>query len=158
MSDWIQVPGCVKKGYGVASGRLQSPRFPDGTIAMQIPFFRDLGLDLSAYFPGTINLSIAPYQYAIKQAKYTFENVKWSPNDPAEDFSFFDCQLILDLDRVFNGLIYYPHPETKPEHFQSPDILEILAPSIDGLAYEDRLMLAVNSQQINIDLPSSENT
>jgi hypothetical protein len=160
MSDWIQVKGCIKKGYGVASGQAQNSRFPQGTLEMQKPFFRDRGLDLSAYFPGTINLSIAPYKYEINQAKYTFEHVKWSPNHPAEDFSFFDCQISIDVDspeerpcqRVVNGLIYYPHPETKPEHFQSPDILEILAPPIAGLAYEQELIIAVNMQQININL------
>jgi hypothetical protein len=152
MSDWIQVKGCVNRGYGVASGQAQNPRFPQGTIEMQKPFFRDRGLDLSAYFPGTINLSIAPCKYKIKQAKYTFKQVKWSPNDPAEDFSFFDCQISIDVDRVLNGLIYYPHPETKPEHFQSPDILEIIAPFIGDLAYEQELIIAVNSQQLNIDL------
>jgi hypothetical protein len=151
MSDWIKVKGCIKKGYGVASGQAQNPRFPQGTIEMQKPFFRELGLDLSAYFPGTINLSIAPCKYEIKQAKYTFRQVKWSPNDPAEDFSFFDCQMILEPDRVFNGLIYHPHPETKPEHFQSPDILEILAPFIGVLNYGHELILAVNSQQLKIE-------
>jgi hypothetical protein len=150
MSDWIEIKGLVKKGYGVASGQAKNPRFPQGTIAMQRPFFRDRGLDLSEYFPGTINLSIAPYKYEIERAKYTFKQVKWSPNDPAEDFSFFDCQILLAVDRVFNGLIYYPHPETKPEHFQSPDILEILAPFISNLAYENELIIAVNNQQISI--------
>ncbi|AFY91351.1 hypothetical protein [Chamaesiphon minutus] len=151
MSDWIKVKGWIEKGYGVASGQAQNPRFPQGTIEMQKPFFRGRGLDLSAYFPGTINLSIAPCKYKIKQAKYTFKQVKWSPNDPAEDFSFFDCQIVLEVDRVVNGLIYYPHPETKPEHFQPPDILEIIAPFISNLEYENELVIAVNSQQINIE-------
>ena len=26
------------------------------------------------------------------------------------------------------GHIYYPHPDTKPEHFQQPDVLELLLP------------------------------
>jgi hypothetical protein len=111
MSDWIQVKGHVKTGYGVASGQAQNPRFPQGTIEMQKPFFRDRGLDLSAYFAGSINLSIAPCKYEIKQAKYTFKQVKWSPNDPAEDFSFFDCQLSIESNRVFNALIYHPQSD-----------------------------------------------
>jgi hypothetical protein len=151
MSDLIKVKGCVKKGYGVASGQAQNPRFPQGTIEMQKSFFHDRGLDLSAYFSGTINLSIVPCKYEIKQAKCTFKQVKWSPNDPAEDFSFFDCQIIIEPSKVINGLIYYPHPETKPEHFQSPDIIEILAPYIDELSYGDELILVVNSQQIKIE-------
>ena len=46
MSDWIQVKGIVREGYGVASGRSENPRFPRGTIEMQKPFFREQGLDL----------------------------------------------------------------------------------------------------------------
>jgi hypothetical protein len=99
-----------------------------------------------------INLSIAPHNYKIHQAKYTFPQVKWSPNDPAEDFSFFDCQISLDRDKVIDGLIYYPHPDTKPEHFQAPDILEIMLPFVSGLTANSQLMLAVNSQQMSIDL------
>ena len=123
MNDWIQVIGQIEIGYGVASGRAGNPRFPQGTIEMQKPYFYDRGLDLSSYFSGTINLSIAPHKYELKQAKHTFKQVKWSPNDPAEDFSFFDCQILLESDKEIDGLIYYPHPDTKPEHFQAPDIL-----------------------------------
>jgi hypothetical protein len=32
------------------------------------------------------------------------------------------------------GYIYWPHPETKPEHFQDPHTVEILAPGLDGVA------------------------
>jgi hypothetical protein len=106
MSDWIQVKGVVRKGYGVASGRSEDPRFPQGTLEMQKSFFRERGLNLDDYFLGTINLSIAPYQYAIKKAKYTFKNVKWSPNEPAEDFSFFDCRILINPNIQFSGLLY----------------------------------------------------
>ena len=117
---------------------------------MQIPFFQEQGLDLDAYFPGTINFSISPNNYQIRKAKYTFRNVEWSPNDPAEDFSFFDCRILLQSNEVVSGLIYYPHPETKPEHFQSPDILEIMAPYISDLKYGDNLIIEVDSQQMVI--------
>lgn len=150
MTNWVQIKGLVKKGYGVASGKAKDPRFPNGTIEMQKPFFQELGLDLSNYFPGTINVSIAPRTYKIKQAKYTFSNVKWSA-EPAEDFSFCDCQILLNQEKPQPGFIYYPHPETKPEHFQTPDTLEIITYSISNLKYGDELIIAVNSEQINID-------
>lgn len=150
MENWIEIKGEVKKGYGVASGRAKDPRFPDGTIKMQKPFFRELGLDLSQYFPGTINISIAPHRYEIKAAKYTFRNLKWAAAEPAEDFSFCDCQILLNTGKSQPGLIYYPHPETKPEHFQTPDTLEIITSFIGGLRYGDELIIAVNPQQINI--------
>jgi len=153
VTDWVGVCGVVTQGYGVASGKAQDPRFPEGTIAMQIPFFRDLGLDLSGYFPGTLNLSIAPQWYRVKQPRYTFRHVKWCP-EPAEDFSFFDCRIMQDGGQgngmVWKGLIYYPHPETKPEHFQSPDLLEVLVGFIPNLAYGDRLRVELDDQQIEI--------
>lgn len=145
----IQVKGVIKPGYGVASGKGNDTRFPDGTIAMQKPVFRQLGLDLSSYFSGTLNISIYPYEYTIKSSKYTFRNVKWSPTEPAEDFSFFDCR-ILHYQTVTCGLIYYPHPETKPEHFQTADILEVIAPKIQGLQYGDQVILECDRHQIEI--------
>ena len=150
MSDWIQVKGIVKQGYGVASGLGGDPRFPQGTIRLQLPFFEARGLKLDEYFPGTINVSIAPHAYTIKQAKHTFKTVKWSPNSPAEDFSFFDCRLLLSTGQRLNGLIYYPHPETKPEHFQSADVLEIITTPIESLQYGDALTLEVDRHQIAI--------
>jgi hypothetical protein len=149
-SDLIQVKGTVKRGHGVASGRASDPRFLHGTIAMQQPYFQHRGLDLERYFAGTINVSIYPHTYAIARAKYTFRDVKWCADAPSEDFSFFDCRLILPGKIEVAGLIYYPHPDTKPEHFQSPDILEIMTEYIQGLAYEDPLILEVDRRQISI--------
>lgn len=124
---------------------------------MQVPYFAELGLKLEQYHSATINLAIFPHQYKIINPKYTFRNVKWSAENPAEDFSFLDCRILLPSERltlgkveVLRGLIYYPHPETKPEHFQSPDVLEILTGYIDNLHYGDELTLEVNSQQIKI--------
>ena len=150
MSNWVKVRGTIKKGYGVASGRGGDVRFPRGTIEMQKPFFSERGLDLEPYFSGTLNISISPHEYSVKQAKYTFENVKWAENEPAEDFSFFDCRIRLKNGEVQEGLIYYPHPDTKPEHFQAADILEIITFKIDDLKYDARIILEVDSQQIEI--------
>ena len=148
---WISVTGQIESGYGVASGRAGDPRFPQGTLAMQRPFFAQLGLELGDYFLGTLNLSIAPHRYKIKQAKYTFRQVRWSDAAPAEDFSFFDCRLKLGFKPACNGLIYYPHPETKPEHFQSPTTLEVMTGWISGLRSGDWVQLEVDPQQISFE-------
>jgi hypothetical protein len=84
----IRVKAIVVKGHGVASGKSFDPRFQGGTIEMQKPVFQALGLHLDEYYSGTINLSIAPLEYKIKRAKYTFRNVLWSDTAPPEDFSF----------------------------------------------------------------------
>jgi len=138
------------QGHGVASGQGGDPRYPKGTIALQKPFFAERGVNLDQYFPGTINVSIAPYQYAIKAPKCTLKNVKWTEAGLIEDFSFFDCRLSFENRKELTGLIYYPHPETKPEHFQAPDILEIITYPIDDLNYGDELLLEVNQNQIEI--------
>ncbi|MGB3760887.1 MAG: hypothetical protein WBA07_31710 [Rivularia sp. (in: cyanobacteria)] len=150
MNDWKKVKGIIKKGYGVASGKGGDKRFPNGTIEMQKPFFRKLGLDLEPYFAGTLNISISPHQYKVKQAKYTLKNLKWAEKEPAEDFSFFDCRIQLKNGELQEGLIYYPHPDTKPEHFQAADILEIITFKIDDLKYNDNIILEVDNQQIEI--------
>jgi hypothetical protein len=150
MGNWISVKGKVQRGYGVASGKSGDSRFPKGTLELQKPFFYERGLNLDDYYLGTINLSISPHQYEVKVPKCTFRNVKWSPDNPAEDFSFLDCRIVTDSNSPLNGLIYYPHPETKPEHFQSPDILEIITFPIDGLKEGDELTIELDRQQMEI--------
>ncbi|NET37508.1 MAG: hypothetical protein F6K19_36705 [Cyanothece sp. SIO1E1] len=150
MITWTKISGVVVKGHGVASGQANDSRFPEGTIQMQKPAFSERGLCLDAYFPGTLNISILPHSYAIQQSKYTFREVKWAADRPAEDFSFFDCRILLNDKRILEGLIYYPHPETKPEHRQDAGTLEVLTAFIDGLRYGDTLVLEVNPKQIMI--------
>lgn len=142
------VLGTVVPGHGVASGQGGDPRFPGGTIQMQRAAFALRGLCLDAYFPGTINVSIHPYRYAVQQAKYTFRQVKWAKDAPPEDFSFFDCRVVLKGARRLPGLIYYPHPETKPEHFQDPTTLEVLTEFIDDLSYGMSLGLELDPTQL----------
>lgn len=137
------------KGHQVASGLGGDPRFPGGTIQSQIPYFRALGLELGDYYCGTLNLSIAPWQFKPRQARYRFAKLCWTEQAPAEDFSFFDCQLLI-TDQVIEGLVYYPHPETKPEHFQPTSVLEVLAPFIPNLAYGAELKLKLDDQQITL--------
>lgn len=117
---------------------------------MQTPFFQKLGLDLSAFFPATLNISISPKTFTLQQPKYTFKNVQWHQEYPAEDFSFSPCRVIFQ-EITYDGLIYYPHPETKIGHFQEPTIVEVLVNSfIPQLHYGDRIILEVNPGEILI--------
>ncbi len=153
MSD-ITVPAQIVAGHKVASGQGGDPRFPGGTLRMQLPHFQERGLDLSPYYPGTLNLSIAPLQYEVVSPKLTFRQVKWCATEPAEDFSFFDCEIRPAHQKEFvAGLIYFPHPDTKPEHFQPPDVLEVLAPRLTDLSYGDVLDLRVDATQLQFRTP-----
>lgn len=147
---WPNVTATVMPGHRVASGLNHNPRFPGGTLVMQAPYFARLGLDLARYHPGTLNLSIAPHRYRVVNPRLTFRQVKWHPVEPAEDFSFFDCQLSLPGQEPVAALIYYPHPETKPEHFQAPDVLEVLSPTLLGIVYGMQVALAVDPAQMEI--------
>lgn len=138
----------IVPGHRVASGLNGDPRFPGGTIRMQQPHFARLGLDLTAFHPATLNVSIAPCFYQIVAPRLTFRSVKWHPTEPAEDFSFFDARVTLPGSDPVYGLIYQPHPETKPEHFQKPDVLELLLPFLSAVSYGDALLLKTPAGQM----------
>jgi len=46
------------------------------------------------------------------------------------------------------GLVYDPHPETKPEHFQAADVLAILCPYGTGVRYGMGVDLIVDRRRI----------
>ncbi len=58
-----------------------------------------------------------------------------------------NCKVIVGSETV-DGLIYYPHPESKPEHFHPPDILEVLLPWLQGVQYGAKLQLMLRSDQL----------
>lgn len=145
------IPATIVQGHRVASGLNGNPRFPGGTLRMQLPFFAELGLDLSAFYPGTLNVSIAPLSYRVVQPRHTFRALKWHPEDLAEDFSFFDVTVHRDDGEPVRGWIYHPHPDTKPVHFQKPDVLELLLPWTEGLSYGTKIRLEVPVEQMMIE-------
>jgi len=145
----MKVNAVVEQGHGVASGKAKDPRYPQGTLNAQLAHFKRKGLDLSQFFPGTINLDIAPYFYKIKKPKHFLKNINWSQFIPPENFYFFDAALHIN-NNSYKGLIYMPDPATKAEHFQNPTIIELLLPKIDGLKYGDKVLLEVDDQQIEL--------
>ncbi|WP_107668617.1 hypothetical protein [Cyanothece sp. BG0011] len=147
--EWINVTGIITKGHQVASGMAKNSPYPQGTIEMQTPFFKELGLDIAAFFPGTLNINIRPYKFKLYNPQYTFETVKWNPNSPSETFSFSCCQIFYQQTQ-YTGLIYYPHPETKPTHFQDDSTLEILTQPLDGIQYGQSMQLNLNPKEIDI--------
>jgi hypothetical protein len=154
---WQEIRVQVVEGHRVASGLNLNPRFPGGTLRMQALYFLDRGLDITCFHLATINVRIAPWVYRVVQARYTFRQLKWHPTEPAEDFSFFDFRWRLDVLGYLPGLIYFPHPETKPEHFQPSDMLELLLPRvIPGITYGMNATIEVPSDQLCLELPSTD--
>ena len=145
----ITLMGIVKSGHQVASGIAENSPYERGTLAMQLPFFQDLGVDLRGFYLGTLNVSIAPHTFELLQPKYTFPEVKWHPDYPAETFSFSPC-VVEYQDIAYEGLVYYPHPETKIGHFQDESIIEVITTKIPNLNYGDRLILKLDPQEIKL--------
>src|SRR5262245_5477468 len=143
----ITVQGTIVRGHGVAAKA--SEHYPRGTIEMQTPFFKDRGLDLTALYSGTLNISIHPDRFRIKNAEYKFSQVAWTAKHPPEDFSFSKCRVLHD-NRKYSGWIYYPHPETKIRHHQNFSVVEIIAQLIPGISYGDRVEIEMNSMEVEI--------
>jgi len=149
-TSWVIVDGVVVAGHKVASGQAADSPYPAGTIALQRPHFLALGMDLRPYFAGTLNVSIAPYAAKLTQPEFTFPLVQWHPAAPPETFSFSKCKLGMG-DRIYDGWIYYPHPETKPCHFQAPDILELLMPLISAVNYGSTVQVWTNPAEVALE-------
>lgn len=126
------IEGKVISGYGFASGQGKDPRYPNGTLILQLPFFKEKGLDLTNYFRGTINIDISPHKFRINKPTYYIKNINWSKYIPPENFFFFDVALLFK-EKKFNGLIYMPDPETKTDHHQINTMLEVMMPPIEGI-------------------------
>lgn len=143
----LTVKGIVVKGHRVASG--PSRDYPYGTIEKQKPCFKALGLDLEKVYDGTLNVSIYPNTFEMKDPEFTFERVEWTDLHPPETFSFSRCALMFKGKR-YAGWVYYPHPETKERHFQQPSIIEILAGFIPGIRYGVEVEIELNGEEIQI--------
>lgn len=138
--------GVVVAGHGVASGRASDSPFAAGTIELQAPHFRARGLELSAYLPATVNLDLAPRRLDLREPRWTFADVEWTQVHPPETFSFVECTVTRDGAAV-DGLVYHPHPETKPMHHQPSTVVELLLPHLPGLGPGETLTLQVDPRQ-----------
>ena len=141
------------EGHGVASGKTEDSRFPYGTIAMQMPYFKERGLELSSFFKGSLNLDVSPYSFDLLEPDCSFMQIKWSQDLPAENFSFYSCSLVVSESGFesisYGGFIYRPHPSTKPGFHQNPNVLQVIAPFIPNLTYGDFLNFKCSSRIIH---------
>jgi hypothetical protein len=148
---WTLVRGILVRGYRVASGPSQD--YPYGALERQRPVFKVRGLDLDGYFNGTLNIDIRPYTFELVKPEFTFQDVEWTDLHPPEHFSFSRCKVIYQ-DVEYDGWIYYPHPETKLRHFQTPSLLEVIADPIPGIQYEDEVSVLLNPKEVVVHGPS----
>ncbi len=135
------------QGHQVASR--PSKAYPYSSLEKQKPYFKELGLDLSPYFNGTLNISIAPLEFEMTKPEFTFPLVEWTDLHPPETFSFSRCKVIFE-GKEYEGWVYYPHPETKKSHFQNPSLIEVIAHELHGIKYGDEINVIVNTAEITI--------
>ena len=147
----MKIRGIVAQGYRVASS--PSKDYPYGTLEKQRPFFAALGLDLSKYFNGTLNIDIRPLAYQMRKPEFTFQHVAWTDLHPPEHFSFSRCSVVF-REQEYDGWVYYPHPETKLRHFQNPSLLEVIAMPIADIQYGDSVDLHINEDELEISTAS----
>lgn len=153
MNDFTTIKGVVIPGHRIASGTSEiDRRFPQGSIAMQMPHFKRQGLDLTAYFggeffKGTLNVSIEPLTWEIVKPEYVIRDVRWTELQPAENFFLSPAALSYD-GRSYRAMIYIPDPATKPGHFNPPHIVDVLAPQIPGIGYGSEVELSYNSAAV----------
>ena len=147
MGIFIDIPGVIIEGHHVASQ--PSRDYPYAALERQIPHFKIRGLNLDRYYPGTLNVSIAPRRFVMLAPEYTFPLVDWTELHPPETFSFSCCKIQFK-EKQYEGMVYYPHPETKIRHFQDPSVIEVLAEYIPGIDYGGKVELSLNPEEIKI--------
>jgi len=147
-AEWLTGRLCA--GHGVASGTSKDSPYPDGTIRMQSPVFKALGLDLSDCFFGTLNVDFAPLEVSLSHPDHLFKKVQWTELHPPETFSFWNVHIQASEAELVKGWIYYPHPETKERHWQPPTTLELLAPRLRGVEPGGTIQLRDESGRIKL--------
>jgi hypothetical protein len=143
-----KVLGILTRGHQVASR--PSKDYPYSTLEKQKPYFKKLGLDLYPYYNGTLNISIAPFRFKIVKPEFKFERVEWTDLHPPETFSFSRCNVIFK-NKEYAGWVYYPHPETKKNHFQDPSLIEVIIVKIEDIKYGNSVELVINTSEIHIE-------
>ena len=139
----------VVPGHQVASGLASNSPYPNGTIALQKPFFLASGLDLSAIFCGTINAQLNCQKIRLIRWDHECQQVKWLKDVPAEDFRFAKCTIIRCKVR-YCAYIYHVVAVSKVDHFQADNVLELLAPKIADLKYGDICTLEMNENMLEL--------
>jgi hypothetical protein len=145
--SWQYLVGRLIQGHQVASR--PSKAYPYSSLEKQKPCFNELGLDLSHYFNGTLNISIEPLRFEMTNPEYTFPLVEWTDLHPPETFSFTRCKVKF-AEVEYEGWVYYPHPETKKTHFQNPSLIEVITYKIANIKYGDVIVIGINPKEITI--------
>ena len=143
------IAGKLVRGHQIASGTNPNSPYPSGSIALQIPFFKQLGLDLTGYHAATLNISVEPQALVWVQPVFQFEHLVWVAGLAPETFWFAPCEVVYQ-DMCYQGWIYYPHPETKTQHFHDASVVEVICQQyIPSVCYGDIIGLRCSIEHLN---------
>ncbi|MCP4165129.1 MAG: hypothetical protein GY759_04450 [Chloroflexi bacterium] len=145
------VAGVLSSGHGHASGRNPESPYIGGTLNLQYPIFKRLGLDLGECYPGTLNISITPFTYQIIEPEHEFLDIAWFPGRQAENFCFCRC-LVFASGRPLGGYLYHPDPATKVTHPDNPSHLQIVSPYIPSLVIGSPVDVGFRSQDVIVSM------
>jgi len=143
------INGKITKGHGVASGISKTNPYPKGSLEMQFPFFKKMGLDLYHFYLGTINIYISPFLWKPLKPDYYLKHVNWTSQIPPESFMFFEIHLIFESN-TYPGIIYFPDPKTKEQHFQKEDMIEVISSKIPNLEYGMRITIEIADGKVEL--------
>ena len=146
----IRLAGMIVRGHRVASGANPRSPYPQGTISLQIPHFAQRGLDLSAFHPATLNVSTSPFDVLFECPAHRFEDVRWTDLHGPETFELVHVELEL-ADRVVRAWGYRPTAETKADHPQPADVLEIIAPYLPEASILRELNVRLDPAEVRVE-------
>jgi hypothetical protein len=151
----VSIRGQVVRGHRVASGARDDPRFPEGSIRPQLPFFRAAIPDFDGFlggqaFPGTVNLRFAGRRLVLRRPEFFVAAVRWTAHFPTENFLLSRCGFVRG-GVTWPAYIYVPDPATKPDHHQDSATVELLARPIADLNYGDYADLYYDPAAITIE-------
>jgi hypothetical protein len=149
----LSVTGVVTQGYRIASGsNKEGVPGPNGEIltdsfVRQRPFFEAEIPELKEVWTGTINVNIAPR--LCKILKYDHEiTCEWHPGI-TETFGVVSGLAVqVGRSQYVPAFIYYPLPSDI--HTPRDEIIEVLAPKIEGLNYGDTVTLHIPDGKVEI--------
>jgi len=144
-----EISGIVIRGHRIASGLNDLPKTEpiNDTIRKQKPFFKMAGIPgIADVFNGTINVDISPLVFTILRPNYEAE-CEWERGFN-ERFWFVETSLTHNT-QDYRGYVYYPCPGPLKKHVTN-NVLEVLAPPIEGLKYGDAIRLGYDSERLRI--------
>jgi len=152
---WVDRDGVVVRGHGVASGAGGDPRFPRGTVAVQLPLLQAGVPELAdwlggAPFAGTINVALAGVAVTSGVPDATVADLRWTEHFAPETF-FLSRAAMVHAGVERRAWLYIPDPATKPpDHPPLAGVVELLARRVPGLAYGDPVTLRFAARTLRV--------